>query len=163
MTERQRRLFAWAVLALFALLAGYIVSSILSPIVGWLTTVLLEIIGALGLPAIFSAGAMTVTRFLMIAARCAAIGFAYRVFFDDPWRKAGLRAWAVVVAWNTVPAAFTRGPEVLAYPLTSAWFWTDTAVSGAAALAGAWYAFKHRHNQHVHAVRDGLFRALRID
>lgn len=157
MTERQRQLFAWLVLSLFALLAGYIVSSILGPVLGFLTTVLLQIVDAVSLP-YASAAIVFANRILMIAARCAAIGFAYRVFFDDPWRKAGLHAWAVILAWS----ALTQLPNV-PYILTSAWFWADAAVSGAAALAGAWYAHEHRHNQHVRGVRDGLLGFLRID
>lgn len=154
MTERQRELFAWIVLCLVALLIGHIVASILSPVLGFLTTVLLQVAGALHLPDAVSTAIAIVLSLVLIAARCAAIGFAYRAFFDDPWRKAGLFAWGVIVVWSVLPA-----PRLL----TSVWFYANTLVSGVAALAGAWYAFEQRHNQHVRAVRDGLLGFLRID
>lgn len=154
MTERQRRVFAWLVLCLVVLLMGHIVASILSPVLGFITTVLLQIVGAVGLPEAVSTAVVIVLRLLMITARCAAIGFAYRVFFDDPWRKAGLYAWAVIVVVSVLPS-----PRLL----TSGWFYVDTVVSGAAAYAGAWYAHQHRYNQHVRSVRDGLLGFLRID
>lgn len=154
MTERQRQIFAWLVLCLVVLLMGHIVASILGPILGFLATVLLQLAGAAGLPEAASTAVVIVLRLLMITARCAMIGFAYRVFFDDPWRQAGLRAWAVIVVWSLLSAG--RLPM-------SAWFFADAAVSGAAALGGAWYALQQRHNQHVRAVRDGLLGFLRID
>ena len=154
MSERQRQIFAWLVLTLVVLLMGHIVASILSPVLGFITTVLLQGAAAAGLPEAVSTAIVIVFRLLMITARCAAIGFAYRVFFDDPWRKAGLYAWAVIVVVSVLPSART---------LTSVWFYADTAVSGAAAMAGAWYAHQQRHNQHVRAVRDGLLGFLRID
>lgn len=163
MSERPRQLFAWLVLCLFVLLAGYIATAILGPVLGWFSVMLLEVFAALNLPPIFSTATVTITRCLMIAARCAAIGFAYRMLFEDYWRKAGMRAWAVIVATNIIPASLSQGPELLAYLLTSIWFYAETAVAGAAALAGAWYAHSHRHNQRIAAVRNGLFSMLRID
>lgn len=154
MTERRRQLLAWLVLCLVVLLMGHIVASILSPVLGFLTTVLLQIAAAVDLPEAVSTAVLIILRLLLISARCAAIGFAYRVFFDDPWRKAGLYAWAVIVVVSVLPSA--RMP-------TSVWFYADGLVSGAAALAGAWYAHQHRYNQHVRAVRDGLLGFLRID
>lgn len=154
MTERQRELFAWIVLCLVSLLMGHIVASLLSPVLGFLTTVLLQLAGALHLPEAVSTAIVVVLGLLLIAARGAMIGFAYRAFFDDPWKQAGLRAWAVIVVWGLASAG--RLPS-------SAWFFADAAVSGAAALGGAWYALQQRHNQHVRAVRDGLLGFLRID
>lgn len=153
-TERQRELFAWIVLSLVALLLGHIVASILGPVLGFVAVVLLQLAGALHAPDAVSTAVAIVLGLLLTAARCAMIGFAYRAFFDDPWRKAGLYAWAVIVVWSVLPAP--RLP-------TSVWFYASTLVSGAAALAGAWYAQEQRHDRHVRAVRDALLGFLRID
>jgi len=135
------------------------VTAILGPVLGWLTTMLLEVFGALNLPDIMSRIAVTAIRFLMLAAKCAAIGFVYRSLFDEPWRKAGMHAWAVIVMLD----AFSSGPMGLGYMLASLWFYADAAVSGAAVFAGAWHAHEQRHNQHVLGVRNGLLSVLRID
>ncbi len=158
MTERQRQLFAWTILSLVALLIGHIVASILSPVLGWLTTVFMQIFDAAGLPGMATTILFAAMRVLIIAAKCAAVGFAYRVFFNDRWSKAGLHAWGVIIFWNAAPGAFH-----LASLLSSFWFWTDTAASGVGAFAGAWFALQHRHNQHVLSVRDALLGLLRID
>lgn len=154
MTERRREIFAWVVLSLVCLLLGHIVASLLGAVLGFLTTVLLQLAGALGLPEAVSTAVYAFLHFLLVAARCAAIGFAYRTFFDDPWRRAGLRAWAVIMVWSVL----SQGRLPL-----SAWHLADAAVSGAAAFGGAWYALQQRHNQHVRSVRDGLLGFLRID
>jgi len=154
MTELRRQYFAWAVLSLVCLLLGHIVASLLGAVFGFLTTVLLQLADGLGLPDDVATVAYAALHFSLSAARCAMIGFAYRTFFDDPWRRAGLRAWAVIMVWSVL----SQGRLPL-----SAWYLADAAVSGAAAFGGAWYALQQRHNQHVRSVRDGLLGFLRID
>lgn len=157
MTERQRQVLAWLVLFIFVLLAGHLAGRLASPVIGWLMTVAAEVFTAAGLPRVFLTVALTVLGLVGVAIKSGMLGFAYCLLFDEPWRKSGAIAWALTFGMNAAGMLWDG-----ALALTPAYA-LDAAVSLAACLGGAWLAHENRHNDHLGAARDMLFRMLRIE
>lgn len=162
MTERQRRILAWLVLFCFVLLAGYIADELATPVIGWLGTVVMEVFTAVGLPQLFSTVILTVLGLVLLAIKSGMLGFAYCLLFDEPWRKAGVIAWALTFGMSAISILWYHPAFFGAMAWTPAYI-IHAAGSLAASLGGAWLAHKNRYNDHLGAARDMLFRTLRVE
>lgn len=162
MTERQRRILAWIVLFLFVLLAGHLAGRLASPVIGWLMTVAAEVFTAAGLPRVLLTAVLAALGLAGVAFKSGVVGFAYRLLFDEPWRRSGAIAWALTFGMGALGLLWAAPANFGALALTPA-YGLDAAVSLAACLGGAWLAHENRHNERLGDARDLLFGMLRIE
>lgn len=165
MNDQRRAALRWLILFAFVWLIDYVIAEATGSVLYWISTVALETLWSFGVSTAWQMIVPYIMRLSLGCLRFLVIGFAYCWLIDIRWQRAGTVSAALFLALQWIPFFWSWGvagaPGIGRFTMIrvafgSGWFYMDSVVAFAAALAGARFFQAKRHNQRLSEVKDLL-------